>query len=663
MDNKSRKSAQQADTASVNTSAMKRRRYTLTIIAIIAILAVFAAFTFAWFTGMVQNKNNKISAGNIELKLLTTTPTKTISTYTGRDDTNVAMAPVVSAGDTVQKALYDVDANEYFQPTSEKRTVADLDDKSDVITKFLETVVNTDTGATSTDITNEMPNFRQQRPIIVYNASDSATVNYTVDFVTREVEKQIEDKQAGLSTAYFFNYTPLKIQSFVKGDAKYPNAEDAYDLPETVLENVKSYNSAAAYDGTLTLESGIRVNNLANSIAMIDESTQEVGAGGTENMGISIPPHSCHVYMVDMGISYTAGNSYQNSDLSIDIVLSSSQKGDIVHNVNTEAELKQAIADIASNTDKVGHSGDTIVMLSDIEVKSDITPYSAISSTTMSAVYNLYPNGHTLKFSDGGLLQIQFPSAVESPEVTAVTMDIGSDMAGTILGADHIQISGSADRDCVVNWFSDIAKKSDGTSITNPAGTEIAGGLVPTNGTMSGNIILSAPANGVVVNTRTVLEYNVARYADYNNLISETVNYESGDGTASATPYVIKTDAQFAKFVAEEIKNAAQPTPAEVYYRVEGEIGEIKNLPDMSAIKAHVQLAPNAVVRDLDIQKKAVAPTVLFTQDKVGTSGNLTGVAFYNDTAIITDNSVNNAFLHLTSGNGTESGFVTAVTP
>ena len=662
MDNKSRKSAQQAETASVNTSAMKRRRYTLTVIAIIAILAVFAAFTFAWFTGMVQNKNNKISAGNINLKLLTTTPTKTISTYTGRDDSNLTTAPVVSAGDTIQKILYDVDTNEYFQPTTATRTIADLDDKSDVITKFLETVVDKAAGTTSTDITNEMPNFRQQRPIIVYNNSDSATVNYTVDFVTREFEKQINDQQAGLSTAYYFNYTPLKIQSFSAGDASYPNAVDAYDLPETVLSNVKTYNSTATYNGNLALEPGTTVNNIANDIAMIDESTQEFGAGGAANMGISIPPRSCHIYMVDMGISYTAGNSYQNSDLSIDIVLSSSQKGDIVHNVNTEAELKQAIADIASNTDKVGHSGDTIVMLSDIEITSDITPYDPVSSTTMAAVYNLYPNGHTLKFADSGLLQIRFPDATQSPDATVITMDIGSDLAGTILGADHIQFAGSADRDCVVNWFSDIAKKDDGTVIIDPANTAVKGGLTPTHGTMTGNIIVSDPDNAVVVNVRTILEYNVARYADYNNLISETVSYDSGDGT-STTPFVIKTDAQLAKFISEEIANAANSYAAEKYYRIEGKIGEIKNLPDMSAIKAHIQLAPGAIISDLDVQKKATAATTLFTQDKVGTPTSLTGIAFYNDTVLITDHTVNNAFLHLTSGNGTESGYITAVTP
>ena len=47
MDRKSRKSAPADNIAAVNTGAMKRRRYTMTVIAIIAVLAIFAAFTFA----------------------------------------------------------------------------------------------------------------------------------------------------------------------------------------------------------------------------------------------------------------------------------------------------------------------------------------------------------------------------------------------------------------------------------------------------------------------------------------------------------------------------------------------------------------------------------------------------------------------------------------
>lgn len=626
MDKYPKKNPQTAQGEAIDTAAMKRRRYTMTIIAIIALLAIFAAFTFAWFTGLASNKNNKIRAGELALELLTTSPTQTlaIKDYTTANHTT---AEDLAVAKSVEDMLYKIATDQYgdaLTPTG-TRDVVSMDDNPHAFVKFLETSSLDNLQTTAKEIDGKLPDFRQQRPIIIYNGGES-DMKYTVDFLTRQVKEQIDDANASLDTAYYFNYTPLVVDDYATkaGNADYKAAfPTAYDIPEGVLAG-KYKNIKSSVIGGTTCDSNLQivadnlagaaapntVVNMAKNIETIDntkhwDASKPTGAGYGDPGELKIAPHSCHIYMVDMGITFTAGNTYQNSDLTIDILLrTGAQGGDTIHYVNTETELADAIKTITGTTPNAGHSGDSIILTNDITVKTDLTDYDTTATPVVKpGIFNLVLNGYTLNFEgDKAALMVQFPDVVAG-ETTLQTMDVGSPEGGRILGADKIQIKGNGTKNaCVVNWYSDIAARLDTATnayvnidtpdkYTGGAATPNEGqsSLVAANLAQNSFVLPAAPNDTIIVpgdsdpanaspatldvpvtvNLRTVLQQRASRYTDYNNLIIPAAYGSYGDSTtmiygdltgaaatnkilsdgSKAKPYIVDSPETFAKMI------------------------------------------------------------------------------------------------------------------
>lgn len=600
MDRKSRRAASAANVSAVNTGAMKRRRYTMTIIAIIAILAIFAAFTFAWFTGIARNSNNQITAGTVALQLLTTSPTNTIGETNPGDITLPAELPTKDAPKAADDLLYNYTAN----ATPLERDVVTLDENENTLTKFLETVerdpVSGEVTATASEIIGALPNFRQQRPIIVYNPSSSAA-EYTIDFVTHEIAQDADDPQAALDTAYYFNYTRLYDASNITEPGNGSFTINSYDIDESVLGGKWSDIANPGAYPTLAADTDTVQKNIATSIHPISGKTYNPALGATEDV-ITIGANSVHIYMVDMGITYTAGNSYQLSDLSIDIVLTTGQTGDTIHRVSTLAELEQALKDITDGDDTTGRSGDTIILTSNITVDKDITPRDG--GVIKPGIFNLIPNGYTLTFEgNAAKLEVKFPTEAVA-KTTAQTMDIGSPDGGKIIGSDHIQITGNDKTDgtfCSVNWYTDIADKTlvltDESYISegDPANAAFK------NAGLTGDIIVNGAYNKVLVIQRTAAAYEAARYNEWALLDIDGISLDSlapapiqdkADGSTGKAgdinnPYVIDSAEDF-KFVAEALNGTLDgvTVEADTYFIIKGSVGNIKHVPAIAPATA-----------------------------------------------------------------------------
>lgn len=557
-----------------------RRRFIVTLIAVAVVLATLAAFTFAWFTGFAVNSDNRISTGETTLQLLTTSPTLTIE---AGSETHTAAPTFIKAG-TAQSILYNLS-------DSGERTVVSLDDNPHALAKFLET----SDGAQGID--DAFPDFRQQRPIIVYNASDVLT-SYTLEFLTHEAGAQISDVFASLDTAYYFNYTPLVVDGYDSlADAAYRAAfPSRYDIPEGVLSGKLPGVSATRVGGNDYDASTIKliadrtadgevntILNMAREIRRINRSLRTQNSAD-EDTAVQIAPHACHIYMVDMGITHTAGNTYQRADLSIDILLQQgSRGGDTIHYVNSEESLRDAVKAICEpgRAGRKGNSGDTILLTADVTVTGDISPWNGNGTVAGGAnnlnegIFNLVLSGHTLTLEgDGAALMLRFPD-VDKAGVTLQTMDIGSPEGGRIVGADKLQITGnSTPNSCVVNWYWDIAFHADGsTPIANPAdeadgasaivsyrtGTSPEEGVaIPGTGFAVGKTIVVAGTDAhslpvpVTTVVRTGLQQRAARYTDYHDC-SVAASYGRvqsviPDGSPER-PFVVNSRETFVKMI------------------------------------------------------------------------------------------------------------------
>jgi len=325
------------------------------------------------------------------------------------------------------------------------------------------------------------PKFRLLRPLIIQNTSNS-DVNYTVEFITKEIANP------GLSTAFFFNYTKV-----------------GGDIP----------NQAMVMGEQNPLPAGETVNNLGVDI-------KKIGV----NAPVVIKANSTHIYMVDMGIAQTAGNSYQGAGLMLDIVLASSVDSNIARAISDQDTFKNAIM---QNT-----GSDTLTLTKNVIIDSTIVSNNA---------FNLDLNGNTLQFASGGSLTINFPNAPS-------TMDFGSNKGGRVIGANAINFVGVEGKS-VLNWY-----------------TDITGCDMPTNSV------------GVIINPKTMDIPNdntggdtssntTGDYIDYNKIIT-ALSYAGGDGKSMKTPFVVETPEQFKRFV--EDKNA-------IFFTVSKKISNINNVP------------------------------------------------------------------------------------
>lgn len=330
-------------------------------------------------------------------------------------------------------------------------------------------------------IENVQPKFRLLRPLIIQNTSNS-NVNYTVEFLTKEISNP------GLSTAFFFNYTKV-----------------GGDIP----------NQAMVMGEQNELPAGETVNNLGVDIKKIGDTAP-----------IVIKANSTHIYMVDMGIAQTAGNSYQDAGLMLDIVLASSVDSNITRAISDQASFKNAVM---QNT-----GGDTLTLTKSVTIDSAIISNNA---------FNLDLNGNTLQIIGDGSLTINFPNAPS-------TMDFGSNKGGRVVGADTIKFVGIEGKS-VLNWYTDITgcdmpKNSVGV-IINPKTMDI-----PTDNT--GGETSSSPT---------------AEYIDFNKIVTAQ-SYADGDGKTMKTAFVVETPEQFKRFV--EDKNA-------IWFTFNKKIANITNVP------------------------------------------------------------------------------------
>ena len=733
MDNKQRtvpggKSAQ--TDAQVNTGAMKRRRYTMTIIAIIAILAIFAAFTFAWFTGIARNANNEITAGNLALQLLTTSPTSTTWGYVsgatgdtanptykfkGADGTEINWAhqsgddgltnalptkPIINLPTTAgsgmpsKKLLY----TNYAVSTGASaevrtRTIVSMDDTPSALVKFLETYDQA-LGLSEFGIYEELPNFRQQRPIIVYNPS-GRDMSYDIDFLSYEMKKDRTDPQAALDTAYYFNYTRMALDlNSASLDTVNANANDAYDLPEGILAGQWGGDSIQPLTTDVNLIAGNYKNNLANDIASI--TPKAFDASATEKL-MTIAPHSVHIYMVDMGIPYTAGNSYQNSDLTIDVVMTTQQLGDTIHKIKTVEDLENALAAITDADTNNGNSGDTNMLMDDIDVTKDITQYADGSSTVKPGIFNLVLNGYTLTFSDTygadgsvatqGYLKVQFPDGAVS-NTTVQTMDVGSADGGEIINANRLMITGNdkPEQQCVVNWYTDICKRitatgspaaeikftMDGYYINDTVNNVVNIAAQPSNLTDTtlgaSQIITDGSADAkVTVVQRTTAGYITSRYTEWDNIDTDLAAQKTlaelfpnadpavtVDGTTAEKAYIIDSKEDLKMFV--ELMNGGKKLTdgtaltasiqANNFFKVSSRIGEIKHFaPITGATEVTLLFDGNASITDIDVDganapTKGVFPNTVTLGRLVVDSGSTKKVEALTKDKVETDGSV-----------------------
>ncbi|WMJ23738.1 hypothetical protein RBG61_03490 [Paludicola sp. MB14-C6] len=226
-------------------------RLILGIVLSVGLLTAIAVNSFAGFSGTVANKNNKIVTANVAMKLMTTNkPVNILPNSSG--ESKAAPLPTTIA--------------EIF---SNGNSLISIDEEDKTNRKFFEY-------NGKSEIADIQPGFRQQRPLIVQNNSN-ADIDYTVEFITREIENK------GLSNVFFFDYTK------VGGDI--PNA--SFHQSDTTL-----------------LKPQTSVQNIGSAI-------QKIG----KEKPIRIKAHTTNIYVVDMGIQSTAGNAVQGAGMLLDIIL------------------------------------------------------------------------------------------------------------------------------------------------------------------------------------------------------------------------------------------------------------------------------------------------------------------------------------------------------
>lgn len=343
---------------------------TICIIAILFLLLILIATGYAWFTFHSDSKGNIIKTSNSRLKLIATD----MAIECNPDENGKTTFPnlpeklgeIISNGNGLVSIEGDSDENfakrKFFEHNGESK------------------------------ILNVLPNFKQQRVLIVANETDSP-MSYVLNFNTRAIDND-------LSTAFSFDYTKIK------GDI--PNQE--------INEN-----------SSLKVELETPVENIGSCIKAI---------GG--DAPIEIQPNSSHIFNINTGIIPTAGSSYENAGMELDIVLSAIQKENSNLGGFKTAETAKKFEDILTNL----NGGELVMLINDITISKPIITNN---------VFNLDLNGHTLNIENNGSITVNYPS-------NHATMDVGSNTGGHIVNAQKMKFIGCQNLS-VLNWYVDIANK------------------------------------------------------------------------------------------------------------------------------------------------------------------------------------------------------------
>ncbi len=309
---------------------MKTIRLVLILLLVCGVFVVTTAFSMAWYTGVTTNKNNRMTTGTVSVKLLTT---------------NRPIQVVSPDGSETTAPPFPKTTGELF--LNDNKLIV-LDDNENATRKFFE--MNG-----SGEISGVTPNFRLQRPLIISNESESP-VNYSIDFLCREVEKQ------GLGSCTYFNYTKI--------GEDIPN-EELMDENQTQLSPHKT------------------VENLAMNISRIGDSAP-----------VPLAAYSSHIYIIDMGILPTAGNVSQGAGIELDIILATSQGVNAVHSINDQASFEKAIVN--------NKGGETFLLTKSVSINK------ALRSNN---IFNLDLNGNTLTFEEDGMLEVFYPITQASMDI------------------------------------------------------------------------------------------------------------------------------------------------------------------------------------------------------------------------------------------------------
>lgn len=391
-------------------------------------------------------------------------------------------------------------------------------------------------------------NFRQQRALIVSNESNEK-LTYALSFKTQKLGEN------DLSSAFYFNYTR------VGGD----------------IENVDFHDESG-----VKLKAEKTIDNLGVSIKTIGEEKP-----------VQIPPNTTHVYIVDMGVLYSAGNSYLNAGLQLDIMLTMSQGGDGTFEIRDMDSFKTAI--------KANKGSTTFVLSEDVEVSEPLKS---------TEVFNLNLNGHTLDFVGDGALEIKFPNR-------QATMDFGSMDGGKVNGAKAVTFVGISGKSAL-NWYPDItgiekpskfenviignvtipnytppssepivesssnnstpsSKPEDNSSDISSSSSSSSDETSSSSSSSSSDETSSTDDNSSNTSSNnssnTSSVPGVAGYADFNKIIAPD-NYSFGSGSR-AEPFVLGTLGEFKKFILET-------QTEETFYLLTFTISHLKNLPEIS---------------------------------------------------------------------------------
>lgn len=386
-------------------------------------------------------------------------------------------------------------------------------------------------------------NFRQQRALIVSNESDEK-LTYSLAFKTQKLGEN------DLSSAFYFNYTRVGEN----------------------IENVDFHNKSG-----VKLSPAKTIDNLGVSIKTIGEQKP-----------VQILPRCTHVYIVDMGVLYSAGNSYLNAGLQLDIVLTMSQGSVGTYAIN---DMNSFIAAIGENEGSA-----TFVLEKDVIISKPLKS---------TEVFNLNLNGFTLDFVEKGALEVKFPNR-------QAAMDFGSMDGGQIHGAEAVSFVGVNGKS-VLNWYPDITGLEKPSKFENVIVSNI---VIPnyappsskppdnsnTNSSSNGNSSSTSSSKPVDGSSDMESSSNnssdessdnssdessdtssdnssdtsslpgVAGYTDFNN-IDVSNSYADGDGSREA-PFVISTLEEFKKFIFEP------PTEERIFFHLAFTVSHLKNLPE-----------------------------------------------------------------------------------
>lgn len=180
-------------------------RLVLGIIILFGILSYTIFYSLAGFSGIAQNKNNKITTANMSMDLLTT-------------DKPINILPN-SNGESLPAPLPQTIADLF----ANGNTLISIDDGNSENRKFFEY-------QGKSEITDIQPGFRQQRPLIVQNKSN-VEIEYTIEFITREI------LNPGLSKVFFFHY--VKVGDDIANDSIVPDNQTLL-TPGILVENIGS---------------------------------------------------------------------------------------------------------------------------------------------------------------------------------------------------------------------------------------------------------------------------------------------------------------------------------------------------------------------------------------------------------------------------------------